>query len=392
MSAAMSFVALRLCSASLRTSSATTANPRPASPARAASMAAFSASKLVCSVMSLITLMISEISRERSPRDLIFLAVACTDARMRCMPSSVSRTARLPCSAASSARRAASALASALFETCFIETVSSSTALDVFVISWSCCVAPALKNFGEIVEHVVDRVRYVSKGVVGHLAALCQITARNLVDDTQQFRDAALQRVVGVLVARSLGDLGDRTIQVFRNVAQFIIRLNLGARARVARGQTFGKLRQRLDQRQQRTEPPCEDAPNHHRECDSEKDTQPRWRAKVEKRRFTGLLPSVECNPQNEAACQSIHQDQRPDCGTQSRFHTTLQISSTEPAPSIGVVSKNFRYWAPEKPRAAGANQSPAPSGRHAATFRCNAARFPELARANPRCSPNRFR
>jgi hypothetical protein len=38
MSAAMSFVALRLCSASLRTSSATTAKPRPASPARAASM------------------------------------------------------------------------------------------------------------------------------------------------------------------------------------------------------------------------------------------------------------------------------------------------------------------------------------------------------------------
>ena len=48
-------VAFAVCSASAFTSDATTANPRPASPARAASIVAFSASRLVCPAMVLIS-------------------------------------------------------------------------------------------------------------------------------------------------------------------------------------------------------------------------------------------------------------------------------------------------------------------------------------------------
>ena len=48
-------VAFAVCSASAFTSRATTANPRPASPARAASMVAFSASRLVWPAMVLIS-------------------------------------------------------------------------------------------------------------------------------------------------------------------------------------------------------------------------------------------------------------------------------------------------------------------------------------------------
>src|SRR3954468_24967803 len=58
------------------TSSATTEKPRPASPADAAWMAAFSASTLVCSVMSEISSVISPISCDDSPRRLIRLEVS----------------------------------------------------------------------------------------------------------------------------------------------------------------------------------------------------------------------------------------------------------------------------------------------------------------------------
>ena len=57
----MSSVALAVCTASDFTSEATTAKPLPASPARAASMVALSASRLVCPAMVRISLTTSPI-------------------------------------------------------------------------------------------------------------------------------------------------------------------------------------------------------------------------------------------------------------------------------------------------------------------------------------------
>ena len=57
-------------SASLRTSSATTANPRPCSPARAASMAAFNANRFVWDAISSMVWMIVPISAVRLPSSI----------------------------------------------------------------------------------------------------------------------------------------------------------------------------------------------------------------------------------------------------------------------------------------------------------------------------------
>lgn len=55
MTVSISTAAFETWSANFLISSATTANPLPASPARADSIAAFNASKLVCLVISLMT-------------------------------------------------------------------------------------------------------------------------------------------------------------------------------------------------------------------------------------------------------------------------------------------------------------------------------------------------
>ena len=73
----MSSVALPVCWARLFTSDATTAKPLPASPARAASIVAFSASRLVCAAMLVIRLTTSPIFCAPSARARTIPSVRC---------------------------------------------------------------------------------------------------------------------------------------------------------------------------------------------------------------------------------------------------------------------------------------------------------------------------
>ena len=110
-------VALAARSASRCTSSATTAKPRPASPAIEAWMEAFSARMLVCSAMSLISSTMLPISCELSPSRLMRLLVSWMVSRMAFMPSMVRRTASPPLCAMSTECRATSDERSALPDT-----------------------------------------------------------------------------------------------------------------------------------------------------------------------------------------------------------------------------------------------------------------------------------
>ncbi|MNY00499.1 hypothetical protein D3C86_1329950 [compost metagenome] len=133
MSAPISLVALAERSASLRTSSATTAKPRPASPARAASMAALRARRLVCSAMSSITSTMAPISPERDASSSMVVRMPVMVSAMAVMPDLVSATACSPMAMASFEPAATWLACEALPATCWMLAASSAMAPDVWV-------------------------------------------------------------------------------------------------------------------------------------------------------------------------------------------------------------------------------------------------------------------
>ena len=92
MSPLISFTASAERCASARTSVATTAKPRPASPARAASTPAFSASRLVWNAISSITPMMLEICLDEASIPLIAVTASFTTASERSASSRAART------------------------------------------------------------------------------------------------------------------------------------------------------------------------------------------------------------------------------------------------------------------------------------------------------------
>ena len=115
-------------SASLRTSAATTAKPLPASPARAASMAALRASRLVWPAMSSISSRISPIFWARSPSDRARTAIASTF-------SCISRMVTPVRSAASAMVCTVSAMAPAVVASSSIVADVSATAADCSLVT-----------------------------------------------------------------------------------------------------------------------------------------------------------------------------------------------------------------------------------------------------------------
>ena len=137
----ISLVAFIVFSANFRTSSATTANPRPDSPALAASIAAFSASKLVCSAISLITCKIPVIFSEALASSPTLSDVLTTDLLKFSMLSAAALRV-VPLDSAVSFIFVTSSIVSSIWVFIFLKEVFKSSI--VFVIAIALCVCASV--------------------------------------------------------------------------------------------------------------------------------------------------------------------------------------------------------------------------------------------------------
>ena len=127
----MSSVAFAAWVARLFTSLATTAKPRPASPARAASMVALSASRLVWLAMLSITDRNSPICSDALCRSARLDELSCAVAAISAMQRDTSSIARNPCATASLVASAWRAALSLLLAICSTEVTSSVAAAEI---------------------------------------------------------------------------------------------------------------------------------------------------------------------------------------------------------------------------------------------------------------------
>ena len=130
------------CSASERTSPATTAKPLPCSPARAASTEAFSASMLDWAAMSETVVMISPICWVWAERASMFSAMDSTRALINVITPMVSSTAVWPERDVLTVRSDASTVSWARSIACSEMTLTSSTVVVVWEMAAACWLAP----------------------------------------------------------------------------------------------------------------------------------------------------------------------------------------------------------------------------------------------------------
>src|SRR4029077_18682447 len=186
-------------------------------------------------------------------------------------------------------------------------------------------------------------------------------------------------RFAGFLISPSLRNLGHRAVQIFRDKTELIARVNIRPHLSVTRGESFGERGQFVH----RPEKSGAESPGQH-----DAHAQGDYAGKDEPAAFghgraVRLPPRAVGEAQHSKQCQAVEDRQHPDGATESRFHYL--------PPKL--FPELFKYSDPDTLPTAGADRSPAPTGRRDEACRCSEARSPAPVPINlPRRSPNKSR
>ena len=298
------------CSASLRTSSATTAKPLPLSPARAASMAAFSASRFVCSAIVVIVTTKPVISAERRTSASEASVMAAADSSTAVMAVRASSAVSMPRSASASAASAASAAASAACSARSTAAATSPAASPASITSRDCCSvtdatlptasAISLAERSESAEAAVTSLRGLRDVDGGGLDRL---------DERGDVPDAAAQDGRGAVA----GLAGDAQVAALERLGQPRQLSALGGVLDAQRGgrQRLGLQRAREDDQHDRLEDHEDGVQQHHAETRGARGHHPDGRARVLEHHEPEVVQRDEARGEHDHAPVAVDQQER---------------------------------------------------------------------------------
>ncbi len=227
--------------------------------------------------------------------------------------------------------------------------------------------------------------------VVRDFSANGQVAARHLVDRIEQVGDAALERILRLLVRHGMGDFRGAAVAILSDEREFVAGFNFSARTRItraSRSENFASSSTGFSTRLLSTQTTEMHARIASATCAKQRGTRASARRsairRLRRRMHSGVIGEHQ---DSEIAAALIQTISSQTVELKRAFMTSSPSTLKLARPRRAVKSQE-----PETHPSSASNQQPAPTGRRVATFRGNAVRHSATGRAGLLRWPSTFR